>query len=121
MEIMVRATLTVQRKKRTVEKCYGFAPDAGEKLMQNYGRRLSQAQAVAIMGISRTKFRTDRDKGMFRAHGDDPKKIWYKGKDLYQYWWDQTRGECDEEIMLTGLAERERKLREVRDMMLKKI
>lgn len=116
---MLRATLTIQRKKNvTAEKCYGFAPDAGEKLMQNYSRRLSQAQALAIMGISRTKFRNDRAKGLFRQHGDDPKKIWYKGKDLYQYWWDQTRGECDPEIAMSGLVDKEKQLRLIRERML---
>lgn len=103
---MVRATLTIQRKKRTqvVEKCYGFAPDAGEKLMDNYSRRLTQAQALAIMGISRTKFRKDRDNGLIPKHGT-AEKAWYKGRELYQYWWKQTKGECDGEYVVSGMSD----------------
>ena len=110
---MVRATLTIQRKKRTVEKCYGFSPDAGEKLRDRYGQRLTQAQALAILGISDTKFRKDRNAGLFGRYGDE-KCTWYKAKELYDYWWKQTSGAKDGGAAVTSMADLRRQIAEER-------
>lgn len=115
---MVRATLTVQHRKAkpTIEKCYGFAPDAGQKLMDRYGQRMTQAQALTILGISDTKFRKDRNAGLFGMYGDE-KCTWYKAKELYDYWWKQTSGAKDEsDSVVTSMSElRKRIAREKRE------
>ena len=99
MEIMVRATLTVTRKKKTVETSYGFAPDAGEKLKMCLSSRFTQAQAIRILGISESKFRNDRKAGKVRQNGDE-RKPWFKGMDLHQYWHNETRGDlCSDYVM----------------------
>lgn len=105
MEIMIKATLTVQRKRRTVEKCYGFLPDAGLKLLDRSRQRLTQAQAVSILGISDTKFRKDRDNGLFCRGGGEGRKTWYKAMDLYRYWWKQTQGDMDREVAMSKMSE----------------
>lgn len=103
MEIMVRATLTVTRKRKTAETSYGFAPDAGERLKMCLGSRFTQAQAIRILGISESKFYKDRKAGKVRQNGDE-KKPWFRGMDLHQYWHNETRGDLSSEYVMRPLG-----------------
>lgn len=98
MEIMIRATLTVTQNystgtggEKTGTKGYGFSPDAGEQLKKCFSSRYTQAQALRILGVSRTKFTNDRKAGKVKQNGTE-EKPWFKGMDLYQYWWNETKG-----------------------------